>query len=830
VVLKKLKGTIAGRLYLIGALALSAVVALAAVSIYFASSTRQAAEQSYGPGLIEAVLASEIEQLLEQHRRLVEAIPGLTGNDQRQAQNDKATAVSDHIMKLVARTDARFSTTMMSGLPELWRLTRLVALNAARTEPAAPAAALRAYIAEAERQQKVVRTHRGERIALTDRNARKLTASARTLVNWVAAIGLLACLLIGPLALFLLRRMLQRLERISLAMMRLAENDIAIEIEGVGEQDELGSMATAVSVFRANAGQILDQQRKLQELNRWLDIALNNMTRGLSMFDKSERLVVCNATYLCLYDLPDELGTPGVPFDRIMEHRSRISAGLAGREAEGNDALDNALRDLTQTFDVGRVKQTMKDGRTIEVVIKPLPWGGWVALHEDITEHEAAAERVRRLASEDTLTGLANRHQFRERLDDATRRLTTGAGFALCAIDLDRFKEVNDTWGHPTGDSLLVAVGNRLRDTSRQGDVVARLGGDEFAIIQSGSPDEAAARAFATRILAALHEPFLVNGQKIEIGGSIGIALAPAHGSAASTLMKNADLALYRAKSSKRGTICLFDAEFQNQVQTRRALETDLAHAVERGELSLHYQPIVSMKTGRVSGCEALLRWRHPERGMVSPAEFIPLAEQTGLIDGIGAWALAEACRTAAGWPSHMTVAVNLSVAQFAGPSLAAIASEALAASGLAPERLELEVTETLLLGDDPGTLAVLHGLRDLGIAISLDDFGTGYSSLSHLRSFPFDKIKIDQSFVRELPQRRNCEAIVGAVARLASSLSMTTVAEGVETTDHLERVAAAGCDAVQGYLFSRPVPASEVLAVIERIDASQSQRGMAAA
>ncbi len=829
-VLKKLTGTIAGRLYLIGALALGAVVALAAVSIYFASSTRRAAEQSYGPGLIEAVLASETEQLLEQHRRLVEAIPGLADDVQRQAQRDKATAVSDHIMKLVARTDARFSATMTSGLPELWRLTHLVALNASRTAPEAPTAALRAYIAEAERQQQVVRAHRSERIALAERDARRLTASARTLVNWVAAIGLLACLLIGPLALVLLRRMLQRLERISLAMMRLAENDITIEIEGVGEQDELGSMATAVSVFRAHAGQILDQQRKLQELNRWLDIALNNMTRGLSMFDANERLVVCNATYLRLYDLPDELGAPGIPFDRIMEHRSRISAGLAGREAEGNDALDNALRDLTQTFDVGRVKQTMKDGRTIEVVIKPLPWGGWVALHEDITEREAAAERVRRLASEDTLTGLANRHQFRERLDDATHRLTTGSGFALCAIDLDRFKEVNDTWGHPTGDSLLVAVGNRLRDTSRQGDVVARLGGDEFAIIQSGSPDEAAARAFATRILAALHEPFLVNGHKIEIGGSIGIALAPAHGNAASTLMKNADLALYRAKSSTRGTICLFDAEFQNQVQTRRALETDLAHAVERGELALHYQPIVSLKTGRVSGCEALLRWRHPERGMVSPAEFIPLAEQTGLIDGIGAWALAEACRTAAGWPSHMTVAVNLSVAQFAGPSLSSIASEALAASGLAPERLELEVTETLLLGDDPATLAVLHGLRDLGIAISLDDFGTGYSSLSHLRSFPFDKIKIDQSFVRELPQRRNCEAIVGAVARLASSLSMTTVAEGVETTDHLERVAAAGCDAVQGYLFSRPVPASELQAVIDRIDASLAHRGMVAA
>jgi EAL domain-containing protein (putative c-di-GMP-specific phosphodiesterase class I) len=290
--------------------------------------------------------------------------------------------------------------------------------------------------------------------------------------------------------------------------------------------------------------------------------------------------------------------------------------------------------------------------------------------------------------------------------------------------------------------------------------------------------------------------------------------------------MKNADLALYRAKLECRGTTRFYDPAMERGLRARRALEADLAHAVARSELELHYQPIVSLEERRVIGCEALIRWRHPERGIVPPGDFIPLAEESGLIRSIGAWALGEACHAAARWPGELRVAVNLSVAQFSGPDLAQITATALDASGLAPRRLELEVTESLLLGDDPETLELLHRLRRLGLGIALDDFGTGYSSLSHLRSFPFDKIKIDQTFVRDLPQMKNCEAIVGAVARLASSLDMTTVAEGVESEEHLSRVEAAGCDAVQGHLFSRPVPEERLVGVIAEIDARLAARG----
>jgi diguanylate cyclase (GGDEF)-like protein len=452
---------------------------------------------------------------------------------------------------------------------------------------------------------------------------------------------------------------------------------------------------------------------------------------------------------------------------------------------------------------------------------QPLPDRGWVDMHEDVTEKHRSDTRIRELAEFDALTGLANRHHFLERLNRALLEIETSGSFALFWLDLDHFKEVNDTFGHPAGDALLKAVCLRLTAAVRSTDLVARLGGDEFAILQTGRITNAGtALALANRLIETVSEPYQLFGQSVSIGVSIGIALAPLHGKTAEVLLKNGDIALYKAKAAGRGTAIIFEPDFENALKARRSIETELRRAVHSGELELHYQPILDLKLGQVTVCEALLRWHHPERGMIPPFEFIPIAEDIGVIGEIGAWALHEACRTASAWPPHVGVAVNLSATQFTTGDLCEIVADALRKSGLAPHRLELEVTETLLLGDEPGTHQTLSALAKSGVSIALDDFGTGYASLSYLRSFPFNKIKIDQTFVRDLPDRADCVAIVSAVANLARTLGMRTVAEGVETTAHLDLVTRAGCDEVQGYLFSRPVPAAELL---ERLSASES-------
>jgi diguanylate cyclase (GGDEF)-like protein len=384
----------------------------------------------------------------------------------------------------------------------------------------------------------------------------------------------------------------------------------------------------------------------------------------------------------------------------------------------------------------------------------------------------------------------------------------------LC-LDLDHFKSVNDTLGHPVGDELLRAVSQRLTQCLGGDDVVARLGGDEFAVIQMaiGAPNDAG--TLASQLIEVVSRPYDIAGHEVLIGVSIGIAVAPGDGVTADELLRNADLALYRAKAEGRGAFHFFEPEMDRQVQARRALEIDLRKAYSNDEFELYYQPLVNLESGEVSGFEALLRWHHPERGMVSPVEFIPLAEEIGLIVQIGEWVLRQACAEAATWPDDIKVAVNLSPVQFRSRTLVQVVLSALAYSRLSPDRLELEITESVLLGDNEANLATLHQLRELGARISMDDFGTGYSSLRYLRSFPFDKIKIDQSFVRDMVERPDCVAIVRAVAGLGLSLGIATTAEGVETQAQLQRVRAEGCTEVQGYLFSRPIPASGIAAVL---------------
>ena len=446
--------------------------------------------------------------------------------------------------------------------------------------------------------------------------------------------------------------------------------------------------------------------------------------------------------------------------------------------------------------------------QTITIKAKPHT----VIAVRDQRERLRAEAEMHRLAHHDTLTDLANRHQFNDALARrfASRR-SEDAAFALLILDLDRFKQVNDTLGHGMGDTLLRRVAHRLQRAVREDDLVARLGGDEFAILKAGETDLPAIQTLAERVIDLLARPFLIDGHILNIGTSIGIALAPSDGDCSELLMGNADLALYGAKEEGRGRYRMFEASMNARIQARRSLELDLRRALVRQEFALHYQPQVDARTGCYDGAEALIRWYHPERGVVSPIEFIPLAEETGLIGALGEWVLRTACAEALTWPEHLSVAVNLSPVQFRDTRLAATIRNILAETRFPPARLELEITEGSLLQDEQRTLAILRELRALGIRISMDDFGTGYSSLSYLRRFPFDKIKIDQSFVRRTPEDKDSAAIVRAITMLGASLGMKTTAEGVETDAQSSFIAEQGCDQLQGYLISRPVTAEQV-------------------
>jgi diguanylate cyclase (GGDEF)-like protein len=443
--------------------------------------------------------------------------------------------------------------------------------------------------------------------------------------------------------------------------------------------------------------------------------------------------------------------------------------------------------------------------------------GGWVATHEDITERRASEARISHMALHDALTGLPNRLFYREQMEDRLKHLGRDNKFSVLCLDLDHFKSVNDTLGHPFGDKLLRQVADRMRDCLRDGDTIARLGGDEFAVLQANMKDPNDAVMLSARLIEALSAPYDLDGHQVVVGASIGIAIAPTDANDPDTLLKSADMALYRAKADGRGNYRFFEAAMDAQLQARRVMELDLRKALGEGEFEVFYQPLVNVISGEITSFEALVRWNHPERGMIAPLDFIPLAEETGLIVPIGEWILREACNEAMKWPSDIRIAVNLSPAQFRVRSLTQMVMAALAYSGLAAHRLELEITESILLVDNDKTLATLHQLRALGVRISMDDFGTGYSSLSYLRSFPFDKIKIDRSFVHGVNASADSKAIIRAVTGLGASLGMTTTGEGVETLSEFEYLREQGCTEAQGYLFGKAAPASEALKLLAK-------------
>ncbi len=567
------------------------------------------------------------------------------------------------------------------------------------------------------------------------------------------------------------------------------------------------------------------REAELRAINLCFDAALNNMSQGLCLFDAADRLRVSNPQFARLYELSPSRIVTGMTSRQLTS--LQFAAGLF---------IGHSIEDLWAQQDAGRRRgadaslRELPDGRVISILRQPLTDGGWVETHEDITERRQAEAQIDFMARHDPVTRLPNRVMFREQVEQAVAQLGRGTPFAVLALGIIDFKLINDVFGFAVGEALLRSLADRLAACVRDVDTVARLDTDEFAILQIGVREPEEAGELAARLLEFVTGLYSIESQEITLSISIGIAVAPADGNGCDALIRNADLALDRARADGRNTYRFFEAEMDARLQARRNMQQDLHQALARNEFELYYQPLVEVSTEQVCGFEALLRWSHPARGMVSPGDFIPVAEDTGLIVEIGEWVIRQACREAARWPATIKVAVNVSPLQFKSPELVNCINSALYESTLQANRLELEVTETVLLRNDGATLDILHQIRDLGVRVSMDDFGTGYSSLSYLRSFPFDKIKVDQSFVRDLATKLDSVAIIRAIAGLGLTLGMRTTAEGVETAAQLGEVKAAGCTEIQGYYFSRPVPAARVPSLIVEIAARLARPNPSAA
>jgi diguanylate cyclase (GGDEF)-like protein/PAS domain S-box-containing protein len=548
--------------------------------------------------------------------------------------------------------------------------------------------------------------------------------------------------------------------------------------------------------------------RDVTLLARRFDAALNNMPHGLCMFDAAGRLDVWNRRLGQILGLEPQDLQRGRAVGEMIDQCVGAGTILASGAERIREEIERRLARKAE----GKLVIEIQDGRTLDLTFQRMDSGGSVVLVEDVTERKSAEARINHLARYDTLTGLPNRTYFRAQMDRMLSMRRRNDACALLFVDLDQFKQVNDTLGHPCGDALLCAVAQRLQILIRNSDLVGRFGGDEFVVLQSpvNRPEDAA--SLARRIVTSLSEPFDIDGHHIVVGASVGIAMAPNDGIDADHLLKNADMALYRAKSDGRAGWRFFEAEMDVKTQARRSLENDLRKALVNDAFEVYYQPILNLKTRRIATCEALVRWRHPERGMIPPMEFIPVAEEMGLIVEIGNCVLRKACTECARWPDDTRVAVNLSPIQFKRGNVLSAVRAALAESGLAPSRLEVEITESVLLQDTEATRVALKQLRELGVRISLDDFGTGYSSLSYLHSFPLHKVKIDRSFLSDIVANERSRTLLRGVAQLSAELGMAVVVEGIETEEQLALIMAEpSVTEAQGYLFSRPVPARDI-------------------
>jgi diguanylate cyclase (GGDEF)-like protein len=556
-------------------------------------------------------------------------------------------------------------------------------------------------------------------------------------------------------------------------------------------------------------GVILDETRTRTAI-------IENLSQGLLVYDSDDRLVMRNGHYVKLFPSLSAVVVPGATYEEV------VRAELAGRISMVSDQTESDL-EFARSLDRHQESHSMferelGDDRWALVNEHRTSDGGTIVLYTDISELKRRDRELHHLAHHDALTSLPNRELFRQRVEQAiSTARSNGWTVAIMCLDLDYFKNVNDTLGHAAGDHLLRCVADRLRSCFRGNDTVARLGGDEFAVVLGNLSKPEVAATLASQLIGVVGQPIDYNGHLITTGLSIGIALSSSDGSDGETILKNADLALYRSKADGRGTFRFFEAEMDARAQARRALEIALRQAVSRNELEVFYQPQVDIYTDEIVAFEALVRWHHPDRGLISPVDFIPLAEETGIIHRLGEWVLRRSCLDAGQWPDSVRISVNVSPAQFRNHDLTQMVAGVLRDTGFPPHRLELEITESILLKDVEANLRTLHDLKQLGIRIAMDDFGTGYSSLGNLRSFPFDKIKIDRSFVSDLEQNADSAAIVHAILGLGHSLGISTCAEGVETKGQLSYLRREGCSEVQGYYYSIPKPLIEAAAMLKR-------------
>ena len=570
--------------------------------------------------------------------------------------------------------------------------------------------------------------------------------------------------------------------------------------------DEIGILFDAASKFQGALIYAREFADIAEQKRERLQAAVASMPIGLSMFDDAQRLIICNDAYRDIFRFPINSCRPGIPFSELLKSSDVFKNSSHDFFRDYQKVISKSVaanRSVSKLFE-------LPEGRTISVTVRTLAGGGWVAIHEDVTERRRDEERIAHMARYDALTDLPNRVLFKERVEEAFRRLGPSESIAMIYLDLDRFKDINDSLGHPVGDGLLRQVADRLRKTVEGRGTAARFGGDEFAVVQTGVAQPQGVIKLAEDILDTLAIPYEIDGHGIVSCASAGISIGPADGDEPDLLIKNSDLALYSAKAEGRGQFRLFNQEMNEQLQKRRMLEQELRRALDEDQFELLYQPVIDIERDEVTCFEALLWWRHPERGLVQPDEFIPVAEESGLIIRLGGRVLRQACCDAMSWPDSVTVAVNLSPSQFKSAHLLQDVTTALAVSRLPASRLELEITEGVLLANTEANLSLLSTLRSFGIRITMDNFGSGYSSLSYLRKFRFDRIKLHGSFVRSMSEYASSLAIIRAVRGLSSDLSIALTAKGIETDEQLQQLRAEGISTIQGYLFSHPRPFAE--------------------
>jgi len=680
---------------------------------------------------------------------------------------------------------------------------------------------------------------------------RRAALASDSVVNSLTAQKTLLGLGVGATVLVLLgsavvgRSIARPVQRLTAMMKRLAAGDTDTPVPGTERGDEVGAMAHAVEVFRGNLIARRQAEIALQHTNLQFDAALSSMLQGMIVWSAKQRIQLVNRRFYAITGMPEGCLVPGMPVHEAIG----VSFAYGLHPGALLDDVSARISALLTARRPAQFQMEMRPGQHVQIAVEPMTDGGAVATFEDITEKRKSEAQIVFMARHDALTGLPNRVMFQEHLEAMLGNGGDSQPFAVMCLDLDRFKEVNDTLGHPVGDELLRLVAARLRQCVRDNDLVARLGGDEFAVVAASRADGVAlATALAHRLVASIGAHYDVQGHNIVIGTSIGVALSEP-GISGADLLKRADVSLYKAKE-ERGTFVFFEAGMDEQLQARLDLEADLRAALQRGEFELYYQPLFNLIENRVTAFEALIRWNSPTRGRVSPEHFIPISEQTGLIIPIGEWVLRTACAEAAGWPDHVRVAVNLSPVQTRHKNLVPLVRTTLEQTGLPARRLELEITETVLLQDTETVMTMLQSLHDMSVKVSMDDFGTGYSSLSYLRRFPFDKIKIDRSFIGDLRSAADSlggvngppEALAGAassaskivraIVGLGDNLGISTTAEGVETAQQFAQVRQKGCTEVQGFFISPPRPASEVADLLLRLDATlpaiASSRGAA--